>query len=268
MAFQKATDKAWLVGRNKFPTGYCATVNIPEQSQGHEGTSPTSWKGTPMRVCTDYLTCPCTCHYQIDQMYQMLGIDRPIPEQSTAYMAHVRAQCAEFEMPDRWESPILAPLSSVGGTDALPDDEGPVTVPSRPVLAPLSTHPLHGTVRPGFTPTPTGRRARGQLEYDVLTVCDEFVHDVYEWEYCLPKLVSERIAVMNQSEPPSTGAINAVWDRWEALGFAKQEKKPSRFSDFVIDGSHQTLANLKNEAKRTKKRAQAEIKRGSLRPRR
>jgi hypothetical protein len=264
----KADHKAWAKDRAKYVTGYCASINIPAQSQGHEGTSPTSWNGQPMRICTDYLKCPCSCHYDIDKMYEMLGMERPIPEQSPAYLARLRTELAEFDMPSWRDYEPDTSLSDPGGTDTPPDIEGPPTVPSRPALPPLSTDPHHGTARPAFTPTPTGRRARGQLEFDVLTVCDEFVNDVYEWEYCLPKLVAERIAIMNQTEEPSTGAINAVWDRWERLGFAKQEKKPSRFVEFTMDGSHQTLEMLKRRAKGEKKRASAEQRRGTLRPRR
>lgn len=268
MAFKKATDKKWLEGRSKYVTGFCATINIPEQSQGHEGTSPKSWSGKPMRTCTDFQNCPCECHYQIDQMYAMIDAPRPEPEQSPAYLEFVREQLAAFDNTVVWESPVVAPLSTPDGTDTPPDDERPVATPSRPALPPLSTDPYHGTARPGFIGTPTGRRARGELEFDVLFVCDEFMRDVYEWEHCLPKLVAERIAIMNQTEPPSTGAINAVWDRWEKMGFAKQEKRPSRFVGFIVDGSHRTLVMMKNEAKSKKRRAQAEQRRGTLRPRR
>jgi hypothetical protein len=265
----KPEHKAWAKDRNKYPTGFCATISVPTQSQGHEGTSPTSHSGKPMRVCTDYLHCPCSCHYDIDKMYEMIGQERPLPEQSPAYISHVRAQVAEFDMPSWRDAAYDAPLSSAGGTDTPPTDEDAPMVPSRPALAGLSTDPNHGTVAPRFVPTPTGRRARGQLEYDVLTVCDEYAHDVYDWDHCTPKLVAERIAIMNQEpELPSTGAINAVWDRWEKLGFAKQEKKPSRFIAFVMDGSPQTLEMLKRRAKGAKKLAAAEAKRGMLRPRR
>jgi len=168
-----------------------------------------------MRICTAWQTCPCECHHQIDKIYESIGMERPLPEQSTAYMAEIRKQLAEFDMPSVWESPDSTPLSNSDDTLPLGTDQGTVTVPSRPALPPLSTDPHHGTVVPAFVRTPTGRRARGQLEYDVLTVCDEYAHDIYEWEHCLPKFVAERIGIMNQTEQPSTGAIQAVWDRWE-----------------------------------------------------
>ena len=267
MSFKKATDKKWLEGRSKYPTGFCATINVPEMSQGHEGTSPRSWNGKPMRVCTDIEHCPCECHYQIDQMYAMINQPRPEPEQSPAYLAYLREVLAEFEMPDVWESPVMDPLSSPDGTDAPPDDERPVATLPVPALGGISAIITTSGGQTRYTPTPTGRRARGQLEFDVLFVCDEFARDVYEWEYCTPKLIAERIGIMNQTEPPSTGAINAVWDRWEKLGFAKQDKKPSRFVGFVIDGSHETLERLKNNVRKNKRLQQAEQRRGTLRPR-
>jgi hypothetical protein len=199
----------------------------------------------------------------------MLGMERPIPEQSTAYLARLRAEAGQFDRGETWESPATPILSSSDGIDALPDDDRPVVVPSRPALGGVSTPEPVTLPAPRFTPTPTGRRAKGQLEYDVLTVCDEYSRDVYEWEYCTPKLVAERIAVMNQEpELPSTGAINAVWDRWEKLGFAKQDKKPSRFVSFVVDGQPATLEMLKARTKSERRRAAGEAKRGVLRPRR
>jgi hypothetical protein len=117
-----------------------------------------------------------------------------------------------------------------------------------------------------FAPTPTGIRAKGQLENEVLAVCNDFAKGVYDWSDCTPKLVSEEIARKKAIEPPSTGAINAVWDRWEKLGFALQGKKPSRFVAFCVDGSLLTLEDMKLKAKRQRRLSQAESRRGALRP--
>jgi hypothetical protein len=243
----------------KFKTGFC--------SEGqHEGTRPVSRSGQPMKICEFWEQCPCKCHTEITAMYEMAGIDREPPEQTPEYLAKVHAQeVATSKMLDEVYAMTSRSrsLSNVGGTDAHPDHERPVATPPSAAHGPSAPPP-----RPMFAHTPTGRRARGQLEYDVLAVCDEYSRDVYDWEYCTPKLVAERIGRINDTEPPSTGAINAVWDRWEKLDFAVQAKKPSRFVEFKIDGSAQTLDMIKSRSKRQKKMSQAELRRGIPRPKR
>lgn len=254
-------SKAKTDGKLKFVTGFCANKQC-------EGTKPkASVTGTPMKTCDFWETCPCKCHAQITEMYELAGMDREPPEQSAEYLAWVREQRHQFVVPSLYDSDPMEPLSSPDGTDTPDADERPVATPPNgaqdPTSAPAPVVPV-----PSFAPTPTGRRARGQLEYDVLAVCIDFAANVYEWEICTPKLVAERIGKINETEPPSTGAINAVWDRWEKLGFAVQDKKPSRFVEFsVMMPSPAVLERLKNQRKREKKRTQAEIKRGSLRPR-
>lgn len=246
-------------GKLKFVTGFCANKQC-------EGTKPKSYSGKPLKICEFWSTCPCKCHAQITEMYTLAGLDREPPEQSSDYLEWVREQRHQFIVPSPFDSDPVEPLFM--SDDMIPHtgDESPATVPHTGAGAGVSTANPRPVI-PSFTSTPTGRRARGQLEYDVLAVCADFANDVFEWEICTPKLVAERIGKLNDTEPPSTGAINAVWDRWEKLGFAKQDKKPSRFVAFEVDGSLQTLSMLKIRAKRDKKRTQAEIKRGSLRPR-
>lgn len=244
--------------KKKLISGFCANGQ-------HEGTKPVSFNGAPMRSCDLWENCGCTCHGKITEMYQLAGMDREPPEQSVDYLAAMRAQRAEFAMPSLYDMPPDTPLSTPDGTGTPPDVERVVATPERAAYG-TNEPPPHGTVEPTFDPTPTGRRARGQLEFDVLKICDEFSRDVYEWEHCTPKLVAERIGHMYATEPPSTGAINAVWDRWEKLGFAKQDKKPSRFVCFEMDGSLVTLQMLKAKVRSDKKRLRADQRRGVRTP--
>lgn len=250
MATRKKAD-----GKDKYQTGFCANKQC-------EGTKPKSHSGKPLKTCEFWETCPCSCHELITQMYQITGMDREPPEQSEEYLAWVRAERAQFVMPSVWDTDPVDGLSSFDGTDTLPDDEGPVAVPVRAGNGASGAAP-----QPVFAPTPTGRRARGQLEYDVLTVCTDFAANVFDWEICTPKAVSEEIGKRYAIEPPSTGAVNAVWDRWEKLDFAVQDKKPSRFIKFTGEHTVQHLELIKARVKREKKRGQAEAKRGSIRPR-
>lgn len=260
--YTTSKDKKWLEGRLKHPTGFCTPYN-PLDVQGHEGTKPKSRSGKPLPVCTAWETCPCTCHKEIDDMYTLTGLPREPAEQNPEYEAAIAEKHLLTQvMLDSLALPTghFNGLSIPGDTSAHDADEGAVAAN----VATSSPVP-----QPQFTPTPTGRRARGQLEYDVLKVCQDYAAGVFDWAECTPKLVSLEIGKLEAVEPPSTGAINAVWDRWEALGFATQDKKPSRFVKFNVNPpSSWTLDRMKAQVKREKKRGQAEQKRGTLRPKR
>jgi hypothetical protein len=197
-------------------------------------------------------------------MYTSLGLPREEAMQNPEYSEWARAERAKFVMPD----PVIGVLpvhSNIDGGMVHPDHEGPYTGQVDGVLDALGDA-APAPALPSFGPTPTGRRARGQLEVDVLKVCQDFVDNVYEWELCTPKLVSETIGKMYAVEPPSTGAIDAVWNRWEALDFAKRDHKPSHFVGFTGDSTFVHLQTLKVSKKRAKKRMVAEQRRGIPRP--
>lgn len=261
------TDRKWLAGRMKAPTGFCSQY-VPIEAQGHEGTSPKNSKGQPIRICTYADKCPCRCHYEIDKMYESVGMPRPVASQTEAYLAIVERSAREHDKMvedvyrDRYAS--LTP-STPAVVDAPPVIEGTAPdAPPAPSAAP-AVPSVPGV--PVFTPTPTGRRARGQLEFNVLAVCRDFANGVYTWDECVTKLVSEEIGRREQMEPPSTGAIDAVWDRWQAIGFAERGKKPSRFIRFTGKYENMDLEIAKAKAKGEKRRTVTEQKRGSLRPR-
>ncbi len=260
----KDKKKKWLEGRMAHPTGFCTPYN-PLSAQGHEGSKPVSSNGTPLKICDFWQDCPCYCHYEMDLMYELTGMDREPAEQNPEYTTMVGVQHSVMQvMLDSLavKTAILAPLSSADDPIDHPGIESAVDGTGDSVTDTPATQPV-----PRFAPTPTGRRARGQLEYDVLTVCQDFAEDVFDWELCTPKNVSEEIGKRYAIEPPSTGAINAVWDRWERLEFATQDKKPSRFVKFNVNPpSSWALDKLKSQTKREKKRGVAEQRRGALRP--
>jgi len=241
-----ATDKKWLKGRLKHLTGFCANGFC-------EGTKPLDRDGQPRKVCEFWTTCPCKCHKAVDEMYAMVGMERQPAEQSPEY----RERIAKLHLETRAmldSLPARGILSNIPVAVAGDDNEGtPTGTPDSAATAPL---------QPVFGPTPTGRRARGQLEYDVLAVCMDYAKGVFDWDACLPKLVSEEIAKRNHEPSPSTGAIDAVWDRWVKLDFAVRDKKPSRFVKFIPEEvSPMVLESYKARAKREKRRGVAEAKR-------
>lgn len=268
-SFKKSVDKTWLEGRDKNVSGFCTPYN-PIVSQGHEGTKPVSSVGTPVKLCMFYMTCPCTCHQKIDDMYKMLEIPRPESEQSPEYHARSEARRLETQIMLDNLGRYMPPGTGLSSSDDIEtplDMQDPVTGAAGPVADVLAGH-ADPASEPVFAPTPTGRRARGQLEYDVLTVCIDYAANVFDWDMCTPKNVSQEIGKRYAIEPPSTGAINAVWNRWEKLDFAVQDSKPSRFVKFMVEGaSVGLLDSIKSRNKRQAKLSVAQVKRGTLRPR-
>jgi hypothetical protein len=245
--------------KKKVKTGFCSNGQC-------EGTKPKSRSGKPLKICEFWEDCACSCHKMVTEMYEMAGMEREPVYQSDEYETAIQVNHAQTQrMLDAVAADMAARngLSSLVGIGVPPDASDPVAVP---VDSPAGTLQTSGTHTPRFTTTPTGKRARGQLEFDVLRVCDEFTRDIYEWQLCLPKLVAERIGKINDTEPPSVGAIQAVWDRWVRLEFASYEKNPVRFTGFKTYSSLQTLETLKLKIKRDLKRAKAERDRGSIRP--
>lgn len=234
--------KAWLKDRDKYVTGFCNDIGKPAQC---EGTRPRSPSGKPMKVCEFHLTCPCKCHYDIDQMYKLAGMERIEPVVNPEYVP----EGEQFVMPDPVVRFTEPPSFIGGGPDGPPIAEGIVA----PTPAPSMT--------PSLPPTPTGRRHRGELEYQVLEAVNAWGGDN---GLCTPKIVAEWIAAKYTIPLPSTGAIQAVWNRWEKLGIAVQAKKPVRFVGWTGDfnGSAETLERLKASKKRQEKSAKSAAARG------
>lgn len=225
----KAEMQLWLKGRSKFMTGFCNDINKPAQ---HEGTKPRSG-GKPLSTCPFWLDCPCECHWNVDQLFKMTGMERkPVPNpEFVPYRS-------EFVMPEYADPLGSTPTSSPDGTDTHPDDERPVTTPYAPAAAPLAERR-----------TETGRAARGGLEAQVWDACFNMPGE----DDLTPKMVAEWIADKYKIPTPSSGAINAVWDRWEKLGFATQAKKPNRFTGFTGEGTWDQLQRMKVSGKVQKK---------------
>lgn len=228
---KKPDQRKWLKERKKYVTGFCNDINKPAQC---EGTKPKSTSGKAMPTCEHYLTCPCICHYNIDMMFETTGLERkliPNPE----YVP----ERGEFLMPDIAEDPLGVVASTRDDIDAPPTVEHIVAATDGPATAPLAARR-----------TPTGRAARGGLEAQVWDACSNIGVDTPT-----PKQVSEWIAEKYKIPTPSTGAVNAVWDRWSKLGFAEQAKKPNRFLKFTGEGTWEELARLKGSVKRQEKSA-------------
>lgn len=235
-----STDKKWTKGRSKHLTGFCNENGKPGQ---HEGTKPKDWRGVPMITCPFWETCPCECHKNVDFLFEATGMERrevPNPEYIPDH--------GNFAIPVMVDDPLGTVASSVDGVITPPTMEQTSTVPPQAAQTPLAQRR-----------TVTGRAARGGLEAQVWDACTHFLDlgkiegEVEFDDPITPKLVCEWIADRYKIPTPSSGAVNAVWDRWEKLGFAKTAKKPNRFLGFEGESSWDHLTRLKGSSKRLKK---------------
>jgi hypothetical protein len=170
-----------------------------------------------------------------DQMFAMADRPREVVDNSGWHPPK-----GEFWMPTPEERMAIIASSRPHAPDA------PVLVES----------PLPGavpaTIRRSFTPTATGRAARGELELWVKEQCDIWIVE-QDGNLCTPVILSEEIGRAQGIKPPSVGAISAVFDRWVAIGFAVIDKKPVRFTSYTEEGIRLGLEGCKDKAKRAKR---------------
>jgi len=216
-------------------SGFCANGQ-------HEGLKPKNWRGEPMPTC-NFGPCTCSCHTTMDQMFAAADLPR-VPVDNPEY----RPDHGEFVLPSALDVTVPDVLSDDSGTESHADLERA----SRAIPDPVA-----GV---SFTPTESGRRARGQLEYEVLAICRRWLEDEFDWPACYPKFMAEMI---DKADPPSTGAITAVFQRWERMDFAEYQHKPIAFLKFTnSNGTAVELTQAKAVYKRSIKNARSRARRG------
>lgn len=204
----------------KFITGFCLNGFC-------EGTSPVDRNGTAMMVCTFWapnekgIVCSCRCHEQVTQMFKSVDMPR-IAMQNP----HYSPPHNEFTIPT-------------------PEERIAMHIAAQPHPE-RESRPTEVVRIPHYQETPTGKRARGQLEDEVLLICSQFTRGELEEEMLTPATIAKMIDDLN---PPSVGAIGAVFERWEKIGFAHCPKKPVRFESFTADGLQYGLAHMKSKVK-------------------
>lgn len=217
----------------KHKTGQCA--------QGWcEGTKPVTWKGTPAPTCKMWQVCGCTCH----EMYDMMFAASDKPRELVDYSEY-KPPRGQFWIPSPEERMEMLALSRPGVTDTptLVESPLPDTLPA--------------TLRRTFTPTATGRAARGELESWVKEQCDVWLVETTlgQMPPCTPVYLAEEIGKAQGIKPPSVGAISAVFERWMKMDFARVEKKPTRFIAYTEQGIRLGLEGCKDKARRAKRSA-------------
>ncbi len=206
-----------MATKTRIVTGQC-------NAGWHEGTKPVTRDGKPIQVCRLWEECPCECHSRITAMFESAGQPRELID-NPDYMV----KPPDFYMP-------------VFGVDY-----------GVPVTVTVMASP--GTMAARVNDTPSGRTQPGGLEAQVLEVCTEFSIDPSSCPdaYCTPKFVSGEIARLHGIKDPSTGAVQAAWERWEAMGFAEIARKPVRFVGFTAQGKIEGLDLMRAKWKRAKK---------------
>lgn len=217
---------------SKYKTGFCAKGWC-------EGKKPKTFRGEPAPTCKMWSTCPCECHSQLDKMYAMSGKAREVVNSSEWHPDR-----SEFWMPSPEERMQILASSRPGVPDA------PILVES-----PLPDA-VPATLRRSFTPTATGRAARGELESWVKDHCDIWLVEDEDFP-CTPVYLAEQIGKAQGIKPPSVGAISAVFERWVKIDFGIVAKKPTRFLGYTEQGIKLGLEGCKDKAKREKRSVQS-----------
>jgi hypothetical protein len=218
---------------SRIKTGFCS-AGFCEGTKSHDSS------GKPAKTCGFILTCPCTCHDVITKMFEMSGMER-LPQENPEYKPPTR---------DLWLHNLLEDMGTPIPSIVAPDNVPPVLEGATVATVVTPSGPLPTVVRTEYRPTASGRTARGELEFWVKRCCDYFVLGDIDTKLKLtPQRISQMIADDEGIKAPSTGAIDAVFKRWEKLGFAEIGRKPTRFIGYTEDGVRYGLDGLKRKVK-------------------
>lgn len=193
-------------------------------------------------VCTRWLPdrsgpeCSCECHARVTKMFEEFGMER-IAQQNPEWSPAPRT----FWMPT-------------------PEERVQLRMQELELEKRMQRNPLEVTAITYRDQTPTGQRARGQLEDEVLLVCSQFTRGELDEEVLTPAVIARLI---DDVQPPSVGAIGAVFSRWVKVGFANCPKRPVRFESFTVEGMQRGLEYMKTKHK-LKARAESRKPAGKL----
>lgn len=221
-------------------SGFCSVGH-------HEGGRYPGPSGRLNKTCTMIDTCTCDdpkCHSFFNKMFEAAGQTR-IAVDNSGYEAEPHT----FLLPERT---ILAAPSILSS---------PAPVDTPDVLESVAPGHVPPVRRASYGPTSSGRAARGELEHQVNQTCITYSVEEYR-VHCTPQFVSQEIAKTYGIKEPSTGAVDAVFKRWEQIGYAEIGRKPTRFIKFTEKGVELGLDRMKEQAKHQNKAKAAAMRRG------
>ena len=226
----------------KIKSGYCGIGSC-------EGKRPENAFGEPLKTCHLFAWCSCECHAIVDLLYKTADKDRKVVENPNYIPKR-----ANFVMPELViNQPIVDPLLTMG--------QNPTNSPKNPASGPPMAREGDGDTQPNLVNSrpAMAELKRGGLEARVWEQCRIASSQSLEFT---PKVIGELIVAKYNIPTPSAGAIGAVFDRWEDLGFAERGKKPVRFIRFIKTGTWEELEQLKAVQKRAKKFTKTRNRRG------
>lgn len=214
-------------------TGFCLVGS-------HEGQQPKSPSGKALKTCKFWQDCSCVCHREITEMFELGGRERVLVD-----VSNYEPEVGRFWMPTpEFMAALRADVGTGRGNDP---GSGEWTVGDASRAADRA-----------FAPTPSGYRARGQLEAEVMRVCDEW--DTGKGPVSLP--LSFIATQINEHEPPSVGAIREVLLRWVKYGFAILGQDPLAFRGYMEAGRKEGLDVLKYKYEQNRRMNRAKADRG------
>lgn len=181
----------------------------------HEGSKPRTRDGRPIKTCPMFDSCPCQCHRDLDEIFELSGKPRELVE-NLDYVP-VRSSVVAYEVieaPGMFDSETVVPEGAL------------ITV--APGLVPAHKERI-------FPPTPSGRLARGQADYLTLSATDAWVVESQfseRMEQCTAQWVHDFVLKETALELDVTTVI-AVWKRWIEIGIARVEQNPIRFVGYT-----------------------------------
>lgn len=216
-----------------YMTGFC-------HSGGHEGTRILSAGGTLLRSCSGVFvilgktyTCRCDCHDAFRQIAELTGLTTatipvtmivpPVDLIGSLYgPSSIRPEPTPTDAhDDRGEPPTTVTAGAMPTPPVAPTTPAPIRI-----FSPLPTPDQ-------FKPTPSGQRARGQLEAQVGKVIFKlFAHSGTP----APITPVDCAMLVNPASPPSQGAVYSIFQRWQRQGLCELGAKPFRFLKLTDQG--------------------------------
>lgn len=225
----------------------------------HEGTSPKTSSGVALKVCTIDI-CKCECHEKFNKLFADTDTAREY-FQNPQYEPPVHA----FIMQDLRPQFVTVEADSNDIHDAGSNDEHEIRSGSPEeilrtaggnksvILASRLPGFIPGASVREFSPTETGRAARGQMEYWVKQVTDQWILDAEREILCTSSYVAEQIVQRNRVPTPPRGSIDSVFYRWRKINFCVLGEKPVRFIRYTQLGIEIGLDGCVVEYKRAKR---------------
>lgn len=219
---------------SKWISGFCTSNHC-------EGTQPVNHNGTPLKVCVAIgdgpgtkSRCSCKCHIEIDKMYESADLTR-VAQQSPLWKP-AKSPDLSWLYEDR-ESELDSFVSK--RSQATPDNVEPARDHGIPV-----EQPRHDAT----DRTPSGFRRKGQLEESVQDVCLGYLKGKYDADENGDMTTKHIGQLIDAESPPSPGAVQAVLERWEKLGYAEMRRKPVGFQMLTAEGMQKGLSAMRHEA--------------------